>query len=680
MTENGKTAPEPHEYGMSMRWLLTAIILLAFHLPISPALAAATTQASSRAVEVSAGDGPGAIDAYVSALLETGEEYSLSDVRAAPLSAQFKPIETHTADFGYYTHGVWLKVAVRNISPETAELLLVLHTNFMRDMDVYYVVGDSVAHVLHQTVASEFSARTVKYHQLAASIDAPASSEGEIYVRYMSEGETVLPLSLESPLSFARSTNTRVTIDFAFYGIMAMFIAASLIGRLFWRNPTFIAYAFYAASVLLFIFQRDGYAFQYLWPQAPIWNNFSSLPVGASLPLFAALFTRTYLNTNKMHPVIDKILIGIVVMQICAVGAAWIIGAAGAKKLAVLTTTLSIVVLFAIGVAAYLKYGRRTLFFVIGWLGILCASIIMTLVHWGGVDVSRAQSLDVMRVSMVFDALMLGLASVVSVVDIQRDREKLSHERMAAMRTNLKLHNRLGRLEQKYHLAQTVAERTNQRLVDTTHDLRQPLYALRASLSEIGGGENTSPRATEIEQSLAYMEELVEAVFDKAMEEGEIASPPDSDGAEILKADKLFASLLTMFRADAEKNGVDLRVVPSSAFVRVAPFPALRILSNFVANAIRYAPGARIRIGARRRGARISFEVHDTGPGLDEVELDLVKERFRRGETAAGDDAGSGLGLSIVDALAKENRLEWSIKSRKGRGTVATLFVPIAES
>lgn len=617
--------------------------------------------------------GEGAVNRFVSAALETGDPLSIEEAR----EAKFNPIATRLPDFGYYEKGIWLKIEVENPHARAQERIFLLHTNFMSELDVFHADGDSVDRVLAQQMGSVFASRPIRYHQPVAPIVFAPESRSAIYVRYSSEGNTVLPLSLETPVSFAAATNARVTVDFVFYGVMAMFVLASLIGRLFWANPTFLAYSLYAGSVLLYIFQRDGYAFQYLWPNAPYWNNFSSLPIGASLPLFAAFFTRIYLNTKNLHPVIDKILIAVVVMQIGVVASTLFIGASDAKKLAVLTTTISIILFFVIGVAAYLKYGRRTLFFVIGWLGILSASIVMTLVHWAGLDVSRAQSLDVMRGAMVFDALMLGLASLFSIVELQRDREKLSHERVEALSSNLELHNRLARLEQKHHLAQTLAERSNKTLMDTTHDLRQPLYALRAAMANMDGSNASSAHSAEIVDSLSYIEDLVEAALDQAVEEGEVEKSPHQSRGEAMRVDKLFTSLETMFRQDAAKNAVRLAFIPSTREIRVAPFPVLRIMANFLSNAIRYAPGERVTVGARRRGAFLSLEVHDTGPGIEASDLADLRKRFHRGDASSGDDNGVGLGLAIVDELACENDLEWRFDSVKGAGTVAMLIVPL---
>lgn len=622
----------------------------------------------------------GPIDRHVTYYLETGDRLSLAEISSPSLSNAFQPIETSAADFGYYDKGMWLKIPIRNMSEIEQERLLVLHTNFMVDMDVYWVTSSKTIHALKQNRQSKFSSRPINYHQLVAPITFEGGASGDIYVRYTSEGNTVLPISLETAISFARTTNTRVTIDFVFYGIMMMFVSASLIGRLFWKNPTFIAYSLYASSVLLFIFQRDGYAFQYLWSNAPEWNTFSSLPIGSSLSIFAAIFTRAYLNTKRLHPIIDKFLIAVVAMQAGVVFSSMIVGPSTAKKIALVTTTISIIVFCGIGVAAYRKYGRRTLFFLIGWTGILCASVIMTLVHWVNLDLSRAQSLDIMRIAMVFDALMMGLASVFSIVEIQRDREKLDQERIEVLNANLELHNRFGRLEQKYHLAQTLAETNSQLLVDTTHDLRQPLYALRAAMGD-ALSEKSPPaeRVAEIKQSLNYIEELVEATLDKAIEEEEARKGAPDDKQETINVSKLFSALETMFIKDAQQSSIDLKIMPTSRAICALPFPILRIMTNFVSNAIRYSPNSRVLIGARPNGEFVSLEIHDTGPGMSSEELAEVKQRHTRGNGHVEDNAGKGVGLSIVSKLAEEHNLNWVLDSRKGYGTIAKVLAPAAE-
>lgn len=633
-------------------------------------------QAQEARLETSEGQGSGVINAYAQFYLEEGSALSLAELTSPERQAQFAVIETREPDFGYIAGTIWLKLPIKNNSINAQNRILMMHTNFMSEISAYLATPRGVESILEQDQNSAFGSRPVPYHELAAPFTINGGEEGALYIRYRSNGDTVLPLSLETPVGFAVKSNNRAVVDFAFYGVMAMMIIASLVGRLFFRNTTFLTYALYVAGVLLLIFQRDGYAFQYLWPGAPQWNDFSSLPLGAMLPVFAAIFTRSYLNTKALHPQIERVLISVCVVNIAVVFLSAIIGAALAKQIALLVVTLSIVVFVSIGVIAFRQYGRRSLFFVIGWTGLLLGSMTMATIHWFGVDITRAQSLDIMRISMVFDALMMGLASIFRIVDMQRDRERLDHERIAVLDANVQLLERFRRLEQKHQLAQSLAETSNQLLVDATHDLRQPLFALRSSISDLASGAKPHSSIKEIEHSFDYIEELVGTTLEQAIDRDESGPDNKADEKEMIEVQQILSSLENMFREDAEKQSVQLIVAPSSLKINARSFAVLRMMANLASNAIRYSPGAKVLIGARRVDGDVSLEVHDTGPGMTEEELHRVKERSARGDAPDDNDGGMGVGLSIVATLAAEHDLAWEITSRKGFGTSAVLRAP----
>ena len=652
------------------------VIRLAIAIFVQLFLFGALASAQTERLPLQDGQGSGDINAYAQYFLEQDSTLTIEEMLAPERKAQFTPIETLEPDFGYYDGTIWLKVPLENNSTPPQSRILMMHTNFMSEISVHLVTESGVTTVLDQNRQSVFGSRVIAYHELAAPLTIAGNEAGAIYIRYRSNGDTVLPLSLETPVGFAAESNSRVVVDFAFYGVMAMMIVASLIGRLFFRNTTFLTYALYAAGVLLLIFQRDGYAFQYLWPNAPAWNDFSSLPLGAMLPVFAAIFTRSYLNTKTLHPQIEKILIGVCVVNILVVLSSAIIGAALAKQIALLAVTLSIIVFVSIGVVAFRQYGRRSLFFVIGWSGLLLGTAAMATIHWFSVDITRAQSLDIMRVSMVFDALMMGMASVFRVVDMQRDRERLDHERIAVLDANVQLLERFRRLEQKHQLAQSLAETRSQLLVDTTHDLRQPLFALRNSISDMASGAKPRSNIKDIEQSFNYIEELVGTTLEQAIDRDEAGADAKTDDKEVIGVQQVLASLENMFREDAEKQSVQLIIAPSSLKIHARSFAVLRMMANFASNAIRYSAGAKVLIGARRKGGDISLEVHDTGPGMTDEELHEVKKRSARGDAPDENDGGMGVGLSIVAKLAADHDLAWKITSRKGSGTSAVLRAP----
>lgn len=625
-------------------------------------------------VEVADGAHGGPVNDHARFLIETDGPLSVQHVSDADMLTRFEPIITNEPDFGYIPDGIWLSLAVRNVSNTPLRRYLLMHTNFMSEISVWWATEDGADLVLQQDRTSDFGSRPVPYSELIAPFTIEGSEAGTLFIRYASNGDTALPLSLLDEVGLASAVNARLVVDFAFYGLMVMVILASLLFRLMFRSSVFVAYAIYVTSVLMLIFQRDGYAFQYLWPDAPVWNNFSSLPLGAGLPLFAAIFTRTYLQTRRLHPQIDKMLIAVAVLQVAVVMSSAIIGAAQAKQLALMSVSVAIVVFISIGIMAYRQYGNRALFFLIGWLGLLAGTVVMTVIHWTEVDITRAQSLHIMRVAMVFDALMMGLASIFQVVDLQRDRERLDRERIEMLDANLRLHERFARMEHSYQMAQALAQMRGEAVSDLTHDLRQPIFVLRAAINQLPSDGRGKRTHIDIKNAINYLEELVDTTLHDALE-AEKGSDAQGFAVEIIEINRLFAAMRSMFLNEAERNSVDLRIVETSALTTATPFAVLRILSNFVSNAIRYAPGARTLVGVRRRKNAWSIEVHDAGPGLTQEALRKVMARCARVEDELGE--GHGLGLSIVAKLAKHQGLEWCFDSHPGRGTVAKLHVPV---
>src|SRR5206468_12530933 len=83
----------------------------------------------------------------------------------------------------------------------------------------------------------------------------------------------------------------------------------------------------------------------------------------------------------------------------------------------------------------------------------------------------------------------------------------------------------------------------------------------------------------------------------------------------------------------------------------------------------RYAPsGSTIGLGAHRNGDGVVLSVADEGPGIPEEHLPYIFDRFYKADTArAGASSGSGLGLSIVKAIAERHGGSVTVRSRPGQ-------------
>jgi CheY-like chemotaxis protein len=144
--------------------------------------------------------------------------------------------------------------------------------------------------------------------------------------------------------------------------------------------------------------------------------------------------------------------------------------------------------------------------------------------------------------------------------------------------------------------------------------------------------------------------------------------------------DELLHRLEVEFNPLAREKGLALVFMSCSLYVRSDRRLLRRLLQNLISNAIKYTPSGRVLIGCRRRGKRLRIEVYDTGIGIPLPKRQAVFKEFHRLEQGARVARGVGLGLSIVERIARVLDCEIALKSQAGRGSCFSVEVPCAAS
>ncbi|MBD9378640.1 PAS-domain containing protein [Pseudoxanthomonas sp. PXM04] len=219
------------------------------------------------------------------------------------------------------------------------------------------------------------------------------------------------------------------------------------------------------------------------------------------------------------------------------------------------------------------------------------------------------------------------------------------------------------------------ANRSKTRFVAAAvHDLLQPLNAARMFLSALRGrlpDAGARDIAENIDNALAAQDGILNSLLDISRLESGALETHVRDFA----LDPLLATLAREFGILAAARGLRLERVATSAVVRSDEALLRRILQNFLSNAIRYTPRGRIVLGCRRQGDQVRIEVHDTGPGIPEARQQEIFEEFRRLD-GDGEERGAGLGLAIVDRIARLLGHRIGLRSRLGNGSVFSIRVP----
>lgn len=212
-----------------------------------------------------------------------------------------------------------------------------------------------------------------------------------------------------------------------------------------------------------------------------------------------------------------------------------------------------------------------------------------------------------------------------------------------------------------------------------SHDLLQPLHAARLFTAAMIDRDPGNDLGGKIDTSLGAVESLLDALLDISKLDAGAFRPEKRPFA----LQPLFDSLATAFAPVAARRGVELVVVPTRAFVSTDPAFLRRILQNLLSNALRYGraegrPG-RVLLGCRRVGEELRIEVKDNGPGIAADKQAIIFDEFVRlqGEDdAPREERGLGLGLAIVDRIARMLELPVELASAPGRGSTFSVTVP----
>ena len=257
---------------------------------------------------------------------------------------------------------------------------------------------------------------------------------------------------------------------------------------------------------------------------------------------------------------------------------------------------------------------------------------------------------------------------------------KLAQERLQQLNDELeqRVNARTDELLEARDAAEAANRSKDKYLAAASHDLLQPLNAARLLISTLR--ERKLPDIEQVlvertHQALEGAEDLLTDLLDISRLD-QAAVKPD---IALYRLDELLGPLVSEFQSVAEADGLHLRVHMGDYAIRTDLRLMTRILRNFLSNACRYTDQGSILLAARRRGEMLRLEVWDTGRGIDPDRLDSIFLEFNQLDVGrAADRKGVGLGLAIVERIAKILEYRVQVHSLPGRGSRFSIEVPMS--
>lgn len=473
--------------------------------------------------------------------------------------------------------------------------------------------------------------------------------------------------------------------DAAFYSwsVAALVFYSVTIATL--RQWIWLSYGAWASLLLLLWSSLDG-TLAYWLNAGQHFRNLSPLVIGSATATAGYLLFASRLESPHRLTSLRIPLLGLAALSLLPVPLYYLSGSfvPGYLLLNTLMMVMAVAAIFPPITWRTLSWGIRVL--AMAWPVVFAAvALPVYLAHFLGEGFTRRQ-LDVFNRYgfLVYVSFALSFA-VMNVLAQAREKREAEREAVLSAQRAADAALALERAEQAYEKTRQVASYRSRQLADASHDLKQPIAALRAAIDRQQRVDRH--RDTErIREAVEYLD-LLAASYGADGQAGiptATSSPladENTDTGDPLRRESIPLAILLdtvarMFEADALQRGVTLTVRSSTLQVVAPPLAVMRCLSNLVSNALQHAHAGKVLVGVRRRRGAALVVVADNGRGMTSADLNAALARGAKGP----DSSGSGLGLAIVTALAEQHELNFTCSSSPGKGTLASLTLPLAQA
>jgi two-component system, sensor histidine kinase len=211
------------------------------------------------------------------------------------------------------------------------------------------------------------------------------------------------------------------------------------------------------------------------------------------------------------------------------------------------------------------------------------------------------------------------------------------------------------------------------------HDLRQPLHSLGLFATALRN-ESAGRSSQRLIDHILQCTESLEQLFDNLLDISKLDAGQVEVKREIVPVDAVFDRLRSTFAVPAQDKGLRMSVRRSQAKLATDATLLFRVLSNLVANSLRYTESGGIVVACRKRGNLAKIEVWDSGIGIPAEQHERIFEEFYQLNNPARDRSrGLGLGLATVRRIVQLLGHPLWLRSTVGKGSRFTIEVPLAD-
>lgn len=591
---------------------------------------------------------------------------SIDDVSSSSLSTQFQSNNGGIPSYGYTSSVYWMRFEIDNrfLSEEyILEFPYAPHDS----ITLYEPNGTDGYDASEGGDLLPFAERDLNHRHVTFELSLPEKESRTYYVKIQSEGSLQLPIILWTGDAFSEKSLIEYLLFGLYYGATLVMVVYNVFLYSSLRLRSYLWYVFLIIAVSMTQLTLNGFAYQFLWPEVPWWNNRSIVFSIALSNLAGAIFVNKFLEVRHYARVWYRILAVLAVFNIgiiCVLMMSYPL----ALNLVTLSTVLFIPVVLTTTILCWKRGNKAARFLFFAWFIFLLTGLISSLSDAGILPLNtftRNASLMGSLVEMIL--FSLALADRVKIIQLEKEKA----ERMALENKEMALDHlkRTDRLKDEF-------------LANTTHELRTPLYGMIGIAESLRDGVAGEPN-TVLKYNLSLIiksgRRLANLIND-LLDYSKLKSHEIKLDIRPVRLQDAANLVMTIIEPLTRNKDIQLvNKVPSDLpFTKADENRVQQILHNLIGNAVKFTDSGSVTITADIEKGSCMVKIMDTGIGMSEEDLKSAFNEFEQGGHArTRQQGGTGLGLSITKDLVELHGGEIFLDSELGKGTTVVFTLPI---
>jgi signal transduction histidine kinase len=215
-------------------------------------------------------------------------------------------------------------------------------------------------------------------------------------------------------------------------------------------------------------------------------------------------------------------------------------------------------------------------------------------------------------------------------------------------------------------------------LSDASHELRIPTAVIKTSCDVTLGRERTAKEYEDTLRTIAGMANRITDIINRILEVSRLESSTFLLKLSDVDLMDIVHDVVRLIEPFALSRGITIKLNGSSANINADRERLIEVFTNILDNAVKYnKPNGRVDIEVSKWDGEAIVEVADTGMGIPDNEKERIFDRFYRLDGSRNMTAGSGLGLSIVQAIVKAHGGRVEVESKVNKGSCFIVYLPM---